>query len=109
MPLRHPHSCPQCKRVFALLLKAVAGEVLEQHNLGLSAQLESFRGAAQYDVLRSIHSALQQHRGYETFVGKPRLRGVDYFLPQYRVAVEFDESQHFTAPRRLTLAWISTR
>jgi len=29
---------------------------------------------------------------------------VDYFLPAQRIAIEFDETQHFTAPRHLTLA-----
>jgi hypothetical protein len=88
----------------ARLLEAAAGEVREQHSLDLSTRLEDFRGSPVYEALGTIHRALQEHRGFETFVGKPRLRGADYFLTEERVAVEFDESQHFTAPRRLSLA-----
>ena len=71
--------------------------------MGLSTQLEDFRGSQLYEALGRIHSALQRHQGFETFVGRSRLRGADYFLPERRVAVEFDEPQHFTAPRHLTL------
>jgi hypothetical protein len=51
-----------------------------------------------------IYAALQRHRGFEVLVERQWLRPVDYFLPARRVVVEFDETQHFTAPRRLTLA-----
>lgn len=100
---RHSQSCRQCKQVFEKLLQAAGGEVLPQHSLGLSTQLEDYRSSPVYLSLQSIYRALQQHRGFEVFTGRAQLRGVDYFLPKHRIAVEFDESQHFTAPRRLTL------
>jgi hypothetical protein len=103
----HTLSCRKCKHVFALLLKGAVGDVREQHRLGLPTGLkdllEEFRGSLLDGVLSTIHNALQQHRGFENFVGNARLRGVDYFLPEYSIAVEFDEAQHFTVPRGLTL------
>jgi hypothetical protein len=85
-------------------VEAAAGEVLEQQSLGLSTQLEDYRRSSLYEALATIHGALQRHRGFVSFVGAGRLRGADYFLPRHRLTVEFDESQHFTAPRRLALS-----
>ena len=103
-PSKHRQSCRDCKHAFARLLAEAAGEVQEQHSLGLSTRIEDYRGLPLYDALAAIHTALQRHRGFTNFVMHGQLRGVDYFLPRQRVVVEFDESQHFTAPRRIALS-----
>ena len=100
---RHRLSCRDCKSAFARLLSAAGGELREQHDLRLGAHLDDYRGTALFDALGVIHDALQRHRGFEAFVRAPRLHGADYYLLGRRIAVEFDESQHFTAPRRLSL------
>jgi len=54
--------------------------------------------------LQSIFESLREHRGYERFVRADRLPNVDYFVPSLGVILEFDESQHFTAPREIALS-----
>jgi hypothetical protein len=100
---RHSQSCSQCKQVLSRLLKVLAGDVREQHDLRLPARLEDYRNSPFYETLQKIYHALQQHRGFKDFVKRRSLGKVDYFLPNRHLGIEFDESQHFTAPRRLTL------
>ena len=49
---------------------------------------------------------LAKYRGYGigTFVRSNVLAGCDYWVPDLGLIVEFDESQHFTRPRKLALA-----
>ena len=103
-PSKHRQSCRDCKGAFARIFEDAVGEVQEQYSLCLPTRLEDYRGFPLYDALAAIHTALQRHRGFADFVTQGRLRGVDYFLPRQRVVVEFDESQHFTAPRRISLS-----
>jgi hypothetical protein len=100
----HNHSCRNCKRVIAALLARAAGPVVEQYDLRLPARLESYQDSPSFDALSAIHAALQQYRGFERFVATSALPRVDYFLPEHRVVVEFDEPQHFTEPRQISLA-----
>lgn len=101
---KHSERCRQCKLLFATLLQKIDGKRPEQQrDLGLPTRLDDLRGLPLYPTLSAIYAALQRHRGFENFVGRSQLRGTDYFLVTSRTAVEFDESQHFTAPRRLTL------
>jgi hypothetical protein len=43
-----------------------------------------------------------------TPIGRARTLEFDFFLPQSGVAIEFDERQHFTKERRLTLNFYAT-
>ena len=40
---------------------------------------------------------------YDNFVKAKRLPRVDFFIPDQKLIVEFDESQHFTEPRAIAL------
>jgi hypothetical protein len=42
-------------------------------------------------------------RGYTNFIGKPLLPPVDFYIPNPGFILEFDESQHFTEQRKITL------
>jgi hypothetical protein len=54
-------------------------------------------------VLGTIDNALKKHRGFDHFVRSKKLPRVDFFIPDRSLIVEFDESQHFTKPRDITL------
>jgi very-short-patch-repair endonuclease len=56
-----------------------------------------------YKKLTEIYEALQNFRGFKEFVKAKSLPQCDFFLPKYKFIVEFDESQHFTLPRKITL------
>ena len=53
--------------------------------------------------------ALRGHRGYrvEDYVRARTLAACDFWIPDPGFVVEFDESQHFTAPRKLALTAIA--
>ena len=51
-------------------------------------------------------AVLEMHRGFGIgdFVRRDVLAGCDFWVPNPGFIVEFDESQHFTSPRKLTLS-----
>lgn len=102
--IRHSENCRDCKDTIVMLLKKIYGQVIRQHSLELPARLEGYRGEVCFEALTLIHESLQNHRGHRSFVRTNRLPRVDYFLPGQRMVVEFDESQHFTKPRRISLS-----
>jgi len=80
------------------------GEVKENFNLNISNKPDSFINNAHYTDLKKIFNLLQKNRGYNDFIRANKLPNVDFFVVKHRFIVEFDESQHFTAPRKLTLS-----
>jgi hypothetical protein len=52
--------------------------------------------------LAAIFNALQDYRGFRDFV-KARYIDADFFVVNPGFVVEFDESQHFTGPRKISL------
>ncbi len=99
----HTERCPECKEAVADLLGALYGEVRVNHRFGVGTRPEDFQGIPHLNELARIFSDLQEFRGHRDFVRVPTLPNVDYFVPDPGFVLEFDESQHFTAPRRLTL------
>jgi hypothetical protein len=102
---RHSERCPECKQRIEQLLAAVYGQVRQNPRLKTSATLESYKRTAVYDALRPIYKALQQQRGHDSFVRSESLANCDFLVPTPPgFLVEFDESQHFTASRKLSLS-----
>jgi len=85
------------------MLQKGFGEVRKNFNLCLSARLEDYKSHIHYDSLRRIYKSLQEIRGHYDFVRAKSLSAADFFLVNQRSILEFDESQHFTAPRKLSL------
>ena len=100
----HNERCRNCKVIIESLLAARYGVVKANYDLGRSARLEDYAGTEVYEHLARIHRALQSHRGYDNFVRRPKLAPVDFYIPERNLIVEVDESQHFTAPRRIALS-----
>ena len=101
---RHPgERCPACKDAVAALLGRCYGRV------GRNVRIEVPTGVADWvsdprgTGLAAIHAALGHHRGHRDFVRAAHLAPVDFFVPDPGFIVEFDESQHFTAPRAVAL------
>ena len=75
------------------------------HNLKIPAKLEGYLGSVHIKDLELIYKALQEHQGHKNFVRvKNYIAPVDFYVPKPGLIVEFDESQHFTAPRKKTLS-----
>lgn len=99
----HSERCKDCKiRIYELLTK-LFGEVKYNHNLKIPNNLDLLKDNAFYTDLKKILTLLQKHGEYDKFIRAKRLPNVDYFVVNPGFILEFDESQHFTKPREITL------
>ena len=105
-PARHSERCRECKVRVHQLLEAIYGRCIPNHRFNWPTSISSYIGTPVHDQLRSVVAAIEAHRGYRTsdFVRISRLAPCDYWIPDPGFVLEFDESQHFTAPRS-TRAW----
>ena len=106
--LSKPHSerCHACKIRVGQLLERIYGACVRNHRFRWRTGLAAYAGTSIEPVLRDVAGALEGYRGYGvgTFVRTQMLAGCDYWVPDPGFIVEFDESQHFTSPRKLALA-----
>jgi len=100
----HDERCPECKKTIEAMLRKTYGVVKSNYKFEISARIEDYKAFACYLDLQEVFTALQNHRGYQSFVRAMTLPHCDFFIPNPGFVLEFDESQHFTIPRRLSLA-----
>ena len=103
----HDERCPECKNTVETMLRKVYGAVNSNYKFEIGARVEDYKTSACYRDLQEIFTVLQSYRGYESFVRTMTLPHCDFFVPNPGFVVEFDESQHFTIPRRLSLSHYS--
>ncbi|MEA3281192.1 MAG: hypothetical protein U9Q68_01320 [Euryarchaeota archaeon] len=99
----HNERCLDCKNVFEIMLKKIYGDVKPNYKFNIGTNPENFRDTPYYEDLKRIFTNLQNYRGYKDFVYTDTLPNCDYFVPNPGFVVEFDESQHFTIPRKISL------
>jgi len=99
----HNERCKDCKQHVLELLMNIFGEVKQNYNLNLPSQPESYIDSTYYPYLKNIYISLQSYRGYKKFVFSKKLPNIDFYLVRHQLNVEFDESQHFTIPRKIAL------
>ncbi len=100
---RHNENCPLCKEAVKKLLNKIYGRVEQDYRIEVGAHLEDFVNTPCYEKLEEVYLALQNARGFKDFVKTKTLPRVDFFAMEAKLIIEFDESQHFTLPRRLAL------
>lgn len=100
----HNERCRDCKENVRNLLAALLGAVEVNWDLDLPGKLEDFTNTSLYDSLGIVHEALQKNRGFKQFVRSKKMPRVDFFIPERKLIIEFDESQHFTKPRDVALS-----
>jgi hypothetical protein len=100
----HNERCPDCKKRVRNLLAACFGVVEVNWDLGLPCTMADYKHTNIGAVVGTIYDALSKHRGFDHFVKSKKLPRVDFFIPNLSLIVEFDESQHFTKPRDITLS-----
>lgn len=101
--MEHNEHCRDCKSAVEALLRALYGSVEKNHRFALGVKPEDYRDCDHFGALTAILTALESRRGFKNFVRAPSLPEVDYFVPAPGFILEFDESQHFTLPRKLAL------
>lgn len=101
-----PHSerCPDCKSRIAQVLQRLYGTCLQNYTFDWPTEPETYHQTPMSKTLRNIFQALQNFRGHDSFVGAKRLPPCDFYVPAPQFIVEFDESQHFTRPRKIALS-----
>lgn len=100
---QHDERCLACKTSVKNMLSTLLGQVESNKNLKLPARIMDYSNTHVFESLGRIHEALQLHRGFDEFVKTKSLSPVDFYIPSQKLIVEFDETQHFTKPRELTL------
>ena len=103
---RHSERCRACKIRVRQLLERIYGACVLNHRFGWQTGLAAYVGTSIDPVLRDVAGVLAKYRGYGigTFVRSNVLAGCDYWVSDLGLIVEFDESQHFTRPRKLALS-----
>ena len=103
---RHSERCPECKIRVGELLERIYGTCVPNHGFGWQTSLASYVGTPIGSALRDVATVLETHRGFGigNFVRRDVLAGCDFWVPNPGFIVEFDESQHFTSPRKLALS-----
>jgi hypothetical protein len=102
--IRHNERCRDCKESIKNLLAAIFHDVEVSYDINLPAKLEDYSGTNIYDDIAPVYQALQNHKGYHEFLKAKRLPRVDFFIPDKKLIIEFDESQHFTKLRQIALS-----
>jgi hypothetical protein len=100
----HNERCKKCKENIKNLLAATFDGVCLNWDIGLPAMLTDYSDTPIYADIAPIYQALQKYRGHNEFVKTKKLPRVDFFVPDKKLIVEFDESQHFTQPREISLS-----
>ena len=100
----HSKRCPECKLRVHQLLERIYGTCHSNYSFLWSTQAWAYKGTPIFDTLQRVLSALTAYRGYGDFIKSERLPRCDFFVPDPGFLVEFDESQHFTIPRKTALS-----
>jgi hypothetical protein len=79
------------------------GVVKEGYGLPIESFPASYIKTQYYPSLQKIYTAIEQSRGYTNFIGSKNLPPVDYYIPETGLIIEFDEIQHFTIQRKISL------
>jgi len=105
VPVKFSHNerCKDCKDTIGRMLEKIYGDVFRNYKINTGTIPESFSNSPSYKALKEIYQDLQSYRGHEHFVGVKTLPHCDFFMPDPGFVLEFDESQHFTKPREITL------
>lgn len=101
--VHHDERCSKCKETIGKLLEKIYGRVEQNYKFEVGTLPENFVDTLYYGNLKQIYEALQNYRGFREFVKAKTLPTCDFFVANPRFIVEFDESQHFTVPRKITL------
>lgn len=101
---KHDERCPECKKTVERMLREIYGNVESNYKFEVSTSPEDYKEDFPfYQNLKEILLGLEKHRGYKDFVRTPTIHRCDFFVPNPGFIVEFDESQHFTFPRKISL------
>ena len=101
----HSGHCRACKERIRGLLAAVYGDCRAGHRFPWSAQPNDYAGTPIGDLLKRICAGLGDYRGHRDFIKSAQMPPCDFYVIDPPFILEFDESQHFSRPRLVTLSF----
>jgi len=99
----HNERCRGCKENLHRLLATFYDGVQVNYDIDFPSRIEDLTNTSIFSDLAAIYQALQKHRKHFKFVKAKKLPRVDFYVPDKKIIIEFDESQHFTEPRGIAL------
>ena len=99
----HSAHCRACKERVHEILTAIYGECRVNHQFPWRALPGAYANAVIGNSLELIHSALGGWRGHHDFIKSLQVPPCDYYVSAPPFILEFDESQHFSHARLITL------
>jgi hypothetical protein len=99
----HCEHCRACKQRVSDLLAAIYGQCRTNCQFPWPAKPADYERSVIGDVLRRIQSGLGDLRGHRDFIKSALMPPCDYFVVDPPFVVEFDENQHFSPARLVTL------
>jgi hypothetical protein len=100
----HSAHCRACKERVRELLAATYGQCRVNHQFRWPARPEDYANTLIADSLQQIRAALGAWRGQRDFIKSALMPPCDFFISAPPFIVEFDENQHFSRARLITLA-----
>ena len=103
---RHSERCRECKIRVRELLARIYGTCLQNYKFFWPTHFSFYEGTAIFPTLRQVVKVLEAYRGFsfEDFVRAKTVAPCNFWILDPGFIVEFDESQHFTIPRKLVLS-----
>lgn len=99
----HNQGCKDCKETIKKILEKAYGAAESNYKFEVGTHPEDHKDSEYYWRIKEIYEALQNYRGFKEFVKVISLPRCDFFVPNPGFILEFDEYQHFTKPREITL------
>jgi hypothetical protein len=99
----HSGHCRACKERVGEILTAIYGMCSVNQQFPWPAHPEKYAAAAIGNSLELIRGALGTWRGHRDFIKSAQVPPCDFFISDPPFILEFDESQHFSWARLITL------
>ena len=101
----HSAHCRACKERVGELLKALYGDCRMNARFPWPCHPEAYAGTSIGNSLEKIRAALGNLRGHRDFIKQRQIPPCDFHVVDPPFILEFDESQHFTRQRLVTLSF----
>jgi len=100
----HSEHCRPCKERVRGLLAAIYGHCYVNHAFPWAARPGDYEQTPIGGALRRISAGLGDLRGHRDFIKSAFVPPCDFYVSNPPFILEFDESQHFSRPRLMTLS-----
>jgi hypothetical protein len=100
----HSGHCRACKERVGDMLTALFGACLAGRQFPWPARPEEYAATPVGAPLQRIRDALGDWRGHRDFIKSAQMPPCDFYVADPPFILEFDESQHFSRARAVTLA-----